>query len=521
MKMDQEQSTTFDPSLLIKDSLNSYSERKNDLALPSLSERTTNHTLESHSTSLNTATFDEVTRQDSLPLSFSPLNLKNHFNSPKKDFMEEMEDLPMDIEVNEVPNGNHLEMDFPMDSDINTSSIDIDLLHLTKPYPLPLTKLIKPCSKGTSPAVKEEKQGDIEFKVIQNSSSTSSMDLILLTGLKNIFQKQLPKMPREYIAKLVFDPTHISMCLIKTSDQSVLGGICFRPFYDRKFTEIVFCAITSTEQVKGYGSHLMNHLKDYVKSLGDLRHFLTYADNYAIGYFQKQGFTTEITLDKSIWMGYIKDYEGGTIMQCTMVPKVMYLQVYDTLTQQKIAIHKKICELSKSHIVYPGLSHFKNSTEPLDPMMIPGVAESGWTPERSKERAKKAKSTLYILFTQLLDELRGHANAWPFMEPVDKNLVKDYYDVIKEPMDLQTLESLIESDHYPSIHAFTADVQKIFDNCRQYNDPVTPYYKSANKLEKYFNERLKILTEREVTSPRHHPLQPMDPISSLIKHEPT
>ena len=29
------------------------------------------------------------------------------------------------------------------------------------------------------------------------------------------------------------------------------------------FSEIVFCAVTSNEQVKGYGTHLMNHLKDY------------------------------------------------------------------------------------------------------------------------------------------------------------------------------------------------------------------------------------------------------------------
>jgi hypothetical protein len=29
--------------------------------------------------------------------------------------------------------------------------------------------------------------------------------MILLTGLKNIFQKQLPKMPKEYIARLVYD----------------------------------------------------------------------------------------------------------------------------------------------------------------------------------------------------------------------------------------------------------------------------------------------------------------------------
>jgi hypothetical protein len=32
----------------------------------------------------------------------------------------------------------------------------------------------------------------------------------------------------------------------------------------------------------------MNHLKDYVKSSTSCMHFLTYADNYAIGYFKKQ-----------------------------------------------------------------------------------------------------------------------------------------------------------------------------------------------------------------------------------------
>ena len=56
----------------------------------------------------------------------------------------------------------------------------------------------------------------------------------------------------------------------------------------QKFAEIAFCAITASEQVKGFGTHLMNHVKLHVKRLG-LTHFLTYADNYAIGYFKKQG----------------------------------------------------------------------------------------------------------------------------------------------------------------------------------------------------------------------------------------
>lgn len=32
----------------------------------------------------------------------------------------------------------------------------------------------------------------------------------------------------------------------------------------------------------------MNHLKDYIMMHTNARYFLTYADNYAIGYFKKQ-----------------------------------------------------------------------------------------------------------------------------------------------------------------------------------------------------------------------------------------
>ncbi|KAI9183826.1 histone acetyltransferase [Blastocladiella emersonii ATCC 22665] len=391
-------------------------------------------------------------------------------------------------------------------------------LGLDEPAEIPIAELIRPCAKALSPAMQEERDGIIDFRVVRNDGSRDST--ILLTGLMNIFQRQLPKMPREYVGKLVYDKSHISMCLVKTDPLTVLGGICYKPFFERKFAEIVFCAITGTEQVKGYGSHLMNHLKDSVRATGDLRYFLTYADNYAIGYFRKQGFTTDITLDKAIWMGYIKDYEGGTIMQCTMVPRVKYLDVYQTLALQKEALYRKIFAVSKANIVYPGVTAFKrNGGMPIDPMTIPGIAEAGWTPELSQERSKQAKSPLYILFTQLLDELRGHPSSWPFLEPVDRNQVKDYYEVIKDPMgtvpfatpskplphshrvnvDLKTLESHIEADKYKSVDEFATDVRKIFANCRLYNDPATPYFKSANKLEIFFDNRLKILSERDNT----------------------
>jgi histone acetyltransferase len=67
-------------------------------------------------------------------------------------------------------------------------------------------------------------------------------------------------MPKEYIVKLVFDRNHESMIILKNNSK-VVGGICFREFKQERFAEIAFLAITSTEQIKGFGTRLMNKLK--------------------------------------------------------------------------------------------------------------------------------------------------------------------------------------------------------------------------------------------------------------------
>lgn len=159
----------------------------------------------------------------------------------------------------------------------------------------------------------EEKRNAIEFHCISNSltEKVPKQTMLWLIALQNVFSHQLPRMPKEYITRLVFDPKHKTLALIK--DGRPIGGICFRMFASQGFTEIVFCAVTSNEQVKGYGTHLMNHLKDYHIRNG-VFHFLTFADEFAIGYFKKQGFSKEIKLSKSVYQGYIKDYEGATLM---------------------------------------------------------------------------------------------------------------------------------------------------------------------------------------------------------------
>jgi histone acetyltransferase len=99
----------------------------------------------------------------------------------------------------------------------------------------------------------------IELHVVSNADP-SEKSLIQLSGLKSIFQRQLPMMPREYIARLVYDRMHASLVIVKRGLR-VVGGITYRAFAHRGFAEIVFCAITGTEQVKVRNGWLFCHPK--------------------------------------------------------------------------------------------------------------------------------------------------------------------------------------------------------------------------------------------------------------------
>lgn len=343
------------------------------------------------------------------------------------------------------------------------------------------------------PAVVEERNGEIEFRVVNNDGLRES--IIILTGLKCLFQKQLPKMPKDYIARLVYDRAHLSMAIVKMPLE-VIGGIAYREFRDRKFAEIVFCAVSSDQQVKGYGSHLMNHLKDYVRATSPVMHFLTYADNYATGYFQKQGFTKEISLDKSIWMGYIKDYEGGTLMQCTMLPRIRYLEAGRMLLKQKEAVQAKMRLLSKSYIVHPPPQQWANGpVTPIDPLSIPAIRETGWSPEMDAMAREPRHGPHFNELRRFLNHIQNHKQAWPFMYPVNKDEVPDYYNVIESPMDLSTIEERLEHDKYATPKDLVDDIKLIFSNCRRYNDATTVYAKCAAKLEKYMWSLIKEIPE--------------------------
>ena len=61
---------------------------------------------------------------------------------------------------------------------------------------------------------------------------------------------------------------------------------------------------------------------------------------------------------------------------------------------------------------------------------------------------------------------------WPVVavpHPVNQKKVRDYYKIIKHPMDLETMRKNVSKHYYHSSEEFLKDVERIRDNCIQYN----------------------------------------------------
>ena len=332
----------------------------------------------------------------------------------------------------------------------------------------------------------EEREGVMQFQTCRNDGNPRH--LIWLTALRRIFCMQLPKMPKEYITRLVMAPNHHSIMLFKRD--TVIGGICFLPFFEQQFAEIVFCAIDSTEQVRGYGTHLMNHLKEYVKTC-KLYHFLTYADNTATGYFKKQGFSADITLPPAQWRGFIKDYDDGTLMHCHIHTGVNYLTISSELLVQRQSIFGRLRAVSNSHVVHTGLRAFRAHKHDFALDGIPGLDQANMpAPELGVDTPIPAYLTEQL--RRLFDALWKHEASWPFREAVDTAEVNDYLDVVADPIDLSIIQARLDGGaFYRTSAIFLADARRIVSNCKAYNLPDSRYAESADRLSQFLETQVK------------------------------
>jgi transcription initiation factor TFIID subunit 1 len=90
---------------------------------------------------------------------------------------------------------------------------------------------------------------------------------------------------------------------------------------------------------------------------------------------------------------------------------------------------------------------------------------------------------LTYAFRQILDErIKTMQESWPFMKPVNKKIMKHYYDVIKNPMELETVEKKVATHQYHSREEFIRDIELIHSNSLTFNGADSEYTAKAKKI---------------------------------------
>eukprot|EP00063_Salmo_salar_P003729 XP_013978564.1 PREDICTED: bromodomain testis-specific protein isoform X5 [Salmo salar] len=128
-------------------------------------------------------------------------------------------------------------------------------------------------------------------------------------------------------------------------------------------------------------------------------------------------------------------------------------------------------------------------------------------------QSKKRKLSDQLRFCNcILKEMftkRHVAYAWPFYKPVDTEALglRDYHDIIKQPMDLGTIRKKMDEREYMDAQEFAADFRLMFSNCYKYNPPTHEVVIMARKLQDVFEARWLKLPDEPVRSagdPGHH-----------------
>ena len=88
----------------------------------------------------------------------------------------------------------------------------------------------------------------------------------------------------------------------------------------------------------------------------------------------------------------------------------------------------------------------------------------------------------YILESILNDKIKTRQESWPFMKPVNKKQVKDYYDKIKQPMDLETMSNKVKLHKYHSRQDFVDDMKLIYTNSLAFNGENSDFTVKAKML---------------------------------------
>ncbi|KAK3285464.1 hypothetical protein CYMTET_6933 [Cymbomonas tetramitiformis] len=129
-----------------------------------------------------------------------------------------------------------------------------------------------------------------------------------------------------------------------------------------------------------------------------------------------------------------------------------------------------------------------------------GSADGSSAPSITAQvEATRKKRMGDMLSRQCLSSIKqtmAHKWAFPFNEPVDaeKLNLRDYHDIVKEPMDLRTIKEKIERSEYEHPDDVAGHARLTFNNAMLYNPPGSDVHVMATTLLEFFETKWRALT---------------------------
>ena len=115
-----------------------------------------------------------------------------------------------------------------------------------------------------------------------------------------------------------------------------------------------------------------------------------------------------------------------------------------------------------------------------------------------KKFAKLAPAELKSKCLELLKGLQAHEHGWVFATPVNpvELGLDDYFEIIKKPMDLGTIQKNLDGGTYHAFDDFRSDCRLTFENAMKYNEERTVVHEMAKELKKKFEVDFKKLMKQ-------------------------
>lgn len=154
----------------------------------------------------------------------------------------------------------------------------------------------------------------------------------------------------------------------------------------------------------------------------------------------------------------------------------------------------------------PAIADAKPADTPIQPQSLASAS----TPKYS---TTPMTATQIRFLQDKMKNLKKTKNSLPFLHPVDPVAlnIPTYPEIIKQPMDLGTMEQKLKSSQYGCVQEFADDFNLIISNTRTFNGPEHAVTQAGMAMEAYFRKMMETVPSGDQPMPHRNQAKKASP----------